>query len=104
MGKNQTKREYEKNLLFSSAWMDLEDIEEDIHRFFKCNTINCFVRGQCIYFGYKPEDTPTNRDIIGFIQYVIWDLKGMVVIDEKNDYVRVRIRVRTNPGHRLQGT
>ena len=81
--------------LQTSTWRDLEDIQEDINRFLRCDNVNCHIEKECIFIAYNPDEMPSNRDIIGLIQYVLWDLGGMVVFDNYNNIVRVRFRVKT---------
>ena len=86
----QIKRE-----LRGTKWMDIEDIENDVQRYLHCDSVECSIQRECIYITYNPDLMPTNRDVIGLIHYVLWDLGGKVVFDLENNLVRVRFRVKT---------
>lgn len=84
-----------KKELHDTTWMDIEDIQEDIQRYLHCEKVNCSIQGECIFFTYNPDCMPTNRDIIGLIHYVLWDLGGKIVVDKEHDWIRIRFRVKT---------
>lgn len=84
-----------KKELRGTTWMDIEDIQEDIQRYLHCDDVKCSIKEECIFLTYNPDMMPTNRDIIGLIQYVLWDLGGKVVFDLENNFIRVRFRVKT---------
>ena len=86
----QIKRE-----LRNTKWMDIEDIQHDVERYLQCTSVNCRIQGECIYLTYDPDLMPTNRDVIGLIHYVLWELGGKVVFDLENNWIRVRFRVQS---------
>lgn len=85
----------EMDLLQTSTWKDIEDIQEDVNQYLHCDDIICHISRECIYFTYNPDRMPSNRDIIGLIHYVIGDLGGKLVVDKYKEYVRIRFRVKT---------
>lgn len=83
------------DLLQTSTWRDIEDIEEEVRELLKCDDINCQIDGQRILISYDLNQIPDEREIRKLILYGIFDLEGGVMFEDYNGFVSVRFSVKT---------